>query len=191
MNSWRRSRSLLRRRYQHIRLTKLPSTPCSITRSTPASPPAPCRIVFIDIDHSAPTTRSTVILPATGCCGNLLASFKRRRRPGEICAHSDPTISSLDGSGRDGRVLRLVGRAVPVRTPEMAPAGGPERGWLQVQDRRGQITRCDLMTLSMAVVSNEKRHLDGYVQVGELLAELMRHAKSQSGNRWVVDRRTS
>jgi hypothetical protein len=45
------------------------------------------------------------------------------------------------------------------------------------------------MTLSIAVVTNERRPLQNHVEVGEIAAELKKYAKSFSRSIFVVDRR--
>jgi diguanylate cyclase (GGDEF)-like protein len=65
-----------------------------------------------------------------------------------------------------------------------------ERGAIAVENRRGRFVDFQLMTLSAALVSNEKRPLVNYVQVSELLSELMRYIKSGGGGRWARDRRS-
>jgi diguanylate cyclase (GGDEF)-like protein len=64
-----------------------------------------------------------------------------------------------------------------------------ERGVIALENRRGQSVDWRLMTLSAALVSNDKRPLVNYVQVSELLSEVMRFNKSGGGGRWARDRR--
>jgi len=49
--------------------------------------------------------------------------------------------------------------------------------------------RWPVMTLSVAVATNERREFLSYAQVGEVLASLKAHAKSQPGSTYVKDRR--
>lgn len=64
-----------------------------------------------------------------------------------------------------------------------------ERGHIEAKDRQGVMRRWPVMTLSAAVVTNEKRELSSYVQVGEILAAMKAYAKSQPGSTYVKDRR--
>jgi len=63
------------------------------------------------------------------------------------------------------------------------------RGYLETRDRRGTLNRFPIMTLSVAIVSNEQREFSNYAQVGEAAAELKRYAKSIAGSVFVKDKR--
>ncbi len=64
-------------------------------------------------------------------------------------------------------------------------------GYIETRDRRGALNRFPIMTLSIAIVSNDSRQLTNYAQVGEAAAELKRFAKSISGSVFVKDKRRS
>lgn len=46
-----------------------------------------------------------------------------------------------------------------------------------------------IMTVAIAVVSNESRMLENHIQVGEIAAELKNYAKSFSQSTYIVDKR--
>ncbi|MEJ7813141.1 MAG: diguanylate cyclase [Gemmatimonadaceae bacterium] len=62
-------------------------------------------------------------------------------------------------------------------------------GYYFGKDRRGQLHRVPLMTVSIGIVTNERRVLMHPGQVGELAAEMKTYAKTLPGSVWVVDRR--
>jgi diguanylate cyclase (GGDEF)-like protein len=62
-------------------------------------------------------------------------------------------------------------------------------GYIETRDRRGTLNRYPIMSLSIAVISNEQRKLDNYAQIGEAAAELKRYAKSIGGSVYVKDKR--
>lgn len=62
-------------------------------------------------------------------------------------------------------------------------------GYVETRDRRGGVNRFPIMSLSIAIVSNKTRRLADYAQVGEIAAELKRHAKSLVGSVYVQDKR--
>jgi diguanylate cyclase (GGDEF)-like protein len=62
-------------------------------------------------------------------------------------------------------------------------------GYVVTRDRRGTVNRFPIMSLSIAIVSNQTRKLEDYAQVGEIAAELKRHAKSIAGSVYVKDKR--
>jgi GGDEF domain-containing protein len=62
-------------------------------------------------------------------------------------------------------------------------------GYFFGKDRRGQLHRVPLMTLSIGVVTNEKRAFTSAAQVSELATEMKAYAKSLHGSVFSVDRR--
>lgn len=64
-----------------------------------------------------------------------------------------------------------------------------ERGFIEAKDRDGEVKRFPLMTISMAVVTNEQRHITHVAEIAQIGAELKEWVKSQGGNGWVKDRR--
>jgi len=66
-----------------------------------------------------------------------------------------------------------------------------ERGFLSGLTRQGQEASYPLISISIAVVTNNKRELINHIQIGEIAAELKDYAKSLPGSVYVVDRRKS
>jgi GGDEF domain-containing protein len=62
-------------------------------------------------------------------------------------------------------------------------------GYFFGKDRRGQLHRVPLMTLSIGVVTNERRHFTHAAQVSELATEMKSYAKTLTGSVYSVDRR--
>jgi diguanylate cyclase (GGDEF)-like protein len=62
-------------------------------------------------------------------------------------------------------------------------------GYFFGKDRRGQLHRVPLMTLSIGVVSNERRHFGDASQVSELATEMKSYAKTLAGSVFSIDRR--
>lgn len=63
-------------------------------------------------------------------------------------------------------------------------------GYFFGKDRRGQLHRVPLMTVSIGVVTNERRHFTHAAQVSELATEMKSYAKTLPGSVFSVDRRT-
>ena len=63
-------------------------------------------------------------------------------------------------------------------------------GYFFGKDRRGQLHRVPLMTLSIGIVTNERRHFTHAAQVSELATEMKSYAKSLPGSVFSIDRRT-
>lgn len=62
-------------------------------------------------------------------------------------------------------------------------------GYFFGKDRRGQLHRVPLMTLSVGVVTNQRRRFTRAVEVSELATEMKSYAKTLTGSVWTVDRR--
>jgi diguanylate cyclase (GGDEF)-like protein len=63
-------------------------------------------------------------------------------------------------------------------------------GYFFGKDRRGQLHRVPLMTVSIGVVTNDRRHFTHAAQVSELATEMKSYAKTLPGSVYSVDRRT-
>jgi GGDEF domain-containing protein len=62
-------------------------------------------------------------------------------------------------------------------------------GYFFGKDRRGQLHRVPLMTVSIGVVTNERRHFTHAAQVSALATEMKSYAKTLPGSVYSVDRR--
>ncbi len=64
-----------------------------------------------------------------------------------------------------------------------------KRGYILGENRQGDKVKFPLASISIAVVTNEKRELLNHIQFGEVAAEMKEHAKSVSGSVYKVDKR--
>ncbi|MFZ5639148.1 MAG: response regulator [Bacillota bacterium] len=64
------------------------------------------------------------------------------------------------------------------------------RGYITTKDRNNSQMQYPFMTISIAVVSNEKRKIENHWQVAEIAAEMKKFAKSKAGSVYVKDRRS-
>ncbi len=64
-----------------------------------------------------------------------------------------------------------------------------ERGAIQGKTRRGELVSFPIMTIAIAVVTNQYRKLKSHIQIGEIAAEMKNFAKSFSKSIYVVDKR--
>jgi hypothetical protein len=63
-------------------------------------------------------------------------------------------------------------------------------GYFFGKDRRGHLHRVPLMTVSIGVVTNERRHFTHAAQVSALATEMKSYAKTLPGSVYSIDRRT-
>jgi len=84
-----------------------------------------------------------------------------------------------------GEILAVFDTLVPFQYNEQDRRAGYFFG----TDRRGQLHRVPVMTLSIGIVTNLHRHFEHPAQVSELATEMKSYAKTQPGSVFVVDRR--
>ena len=68
-------------------------------------------------------------------------------------------------------------------------AGDREKRYVEVEDRRGKRTQAPLVSLSIAIVTNEGREFHHAAQIADVAAQLKRYAKARPGSLWVKDQR--
>lgn len=65
-----------------------------------------------------------------------------------------------------------------------------ERGYISTRNRKGELDTFPLMSLSLAVVTNERRELNSFVEVGDIVNEVKKKLKTMAGSNYFIDRRT-
>ena len=66
-----------------------------------------------------------------------------------------------------------------------------KKGYIQSFDRRGNLQKFPLMSISISIVTNEQREIKHHAKVAQIAAELKKYAKSFEGSVYVKDRRKS
>jgi PleD family two-component response regulator len=64
-----------------------------------------------------------------------------------------------------------------------------ERGFVEMEDRKGRLTRFPPMSISIAIVTNEGREFHHAAEISDVAAQLKRFAKTRPGSLWVKDQR--
>ncbi len=85
-----------------------------------------------------------------------------------------------------GEILEVFDLLVPFQYSE----SDRRAGYFFGKDRRGQLHRVPLMTLSIGVVTNERRPFLSSAHVSELASEMKAYAKSLDGSVYSMDRRS-
>lgn len=88
-------------------------------------------------------------------------------------------------SGVSDQVVRVFDELIPLQYS----AHDQRVGYFLGKDRRGQLHKVPLMTLSVGVVTNQRRRFAHASEVSELATEMKSYAKTLPGSIWVVDRR--
>jgi diguanylate cyclase (GGDEF)-like protein len=84
-----------------------------------------------------------------------------------------------------GEIVAVFDTLVPYQYSEQDRRAGYFFG----KDRRGQLHRVPLMTVSIGIVTNERRHFTHAAQVSELATEMKSYAKTLPGSCYSIDRR--
>lgn len=64
-----------------------------------------------------------------------------------------------------------------------------EKGYILSKNRQGKKLTFPIMAISISAVNSEKSYMENYIQVGEIVAELKKYAKSFQKSNLVIDRR--
>lgn len=185
--------ALLRRSDQFNSLTKLPAAPY-LHRQINArlAQNQPTAVVYADLDYFRPYNQvygtaagDRVLLHVAHLLVETLPS------QGSFVAHlgGDDFIAVLAPETAETFAQTIVECFRDQREQFYEPAD-VARKYLWVEGRGGEQRPAPLMTLSAAMVSNDRRVLINYIRVSDLLAEVMRYLKSQGGGNWARDRRT-
>jgi diguanylate cyclase (GGDEF)-like protein len=63
-------------------------------------------------------------------------------------------------------------------------------GIITTKNRRGEIDTFPLMSISMAIVTNERRELNNYLEVGDIASDVKKKLKTMPGSNYFADRRS-
>lgn len=64
-----------------------------------------------------------------------------------------------------------------------------DNGFILSKNRKGRKLTFPIMSISISAINSEKSHVENYIEVGEIVAELKRYAKSLLKSNLVIDRR--
>lgn len=83
----------------------------------------------------------------------------------------------------------LIVETFDLLAPLQYNAADQRAGYYLGKDRRGQLHRVPLMTLSLGVATTERRRFESAAEVGRLASEMKTFAKTQAGSVFAFDRR--
>jgi diguanylate cyclase (GGDEF)-like protein len=87
------------------------------------------------------------------------------------------------------QLCQAVIKMFDAEIPSLYRAEDRSRGYIVIPDRMGINQQFPIMSISLAVVTNEKREFKNQLEVAEVAAELKRYAKSMPGSNFIWDRR--
>jgi GGDEF domain-containing protein len=82
-------------------------------------------------------------------------------------------------------IIATFDRMAPYRYAEV----DREQGWIEVANRRGVIERFPIMSISIAVIINQKRMFKHPGEMSHMMADLKKYTKSLPGSNYMIERR--
>jgi diguanylate cyclase (GGDEF)-like protein len=64
-----------------------------------------------------------------------------------------------------------------------------ERGWIEIEDRRGDRVRFPVMSVSVGVATNARRPIESHWEAAEIATEMKQFAKQEPNSGYAIDRR--
>ena len=74
--------------------------------------------------------------------------------------------------------------------PSLYDPDDRDRGYVEVANRRGELQRFPLLSISIGVASTEKRSYAHYAEAVAIATEMKAYTKATAGSSWAIDRRT-
>jgi GGDEF domain-containing protein len=119
----------------------------------------------------------------------------------------DAAIAATDGEAFDGHVggddfvivvqpeqappvAEAIVAAFDGKVGEWYDAGDRANGYIEVMNRRGELQRFSVLTISIGVATTEKRTFHHYAEAVAIATEMKQYAKGLQGSAWAADRRT-
>ena len=101
----------------------------------------------------------------------------------------DDFVGILPPEVADDCATRIVGR-FDEGIREFYEPEDLERGFVEVEDRRGEMQKIPLVSISIGVAMTGKRRFSHYVEAVNVATEMKQYAKRRTGSSFAVDRRS-
>jgi len=76
------------------------------------------------------------------------------------------------------------------RAPSLYSEEDRKRGYIVTINRQGQVTKFPIVSISIAIISNQNRDFRNHLEIGEVAAELKKAVKAHPGSFYLMDRRS-
>lgn len=120
----------------------------------------------------------------------ITQTFKNHGNPEDFVGHvGGDDFLGITIPERAEELCRLVIERFDSEIPGYYRPKDQKAGYIQSFDRRGNLQKFPLMSISIAIVTNEHREINHHGKVAQIAAELKKYAKSFEGSTYVKDRR--
>ena len=110
--------------------------------------------------------------------------------PGDFIGHiGGDDFAVITEPKRADFICRAIIEAFDRKIGDFYDAEDRKTGYILGKTRQGESISLPIMTIAIAVVSNESRILESHIHVGEIAAELKNYAKSFSQSTYIIDKR--
>ncbi len=131
--------------------------------------------------------RGNEVIQATA---GIITGAVRDYGPGDFIGHiGGDDFAIVTEPGRYDFICRAIIESFDRKIGDFYDDEDRKRGYILGKTRQGENISMPIMTVAIAVVSNESRLLENHIQVGEIAAELKNYAKSFSQSTYIVDKR--
>ncbi len=120
----------------------------------------------------------------------LINSIQKKGMPQDFIGHiggDDFVVVTIPEKTDD--VCKEIIRKFDSMMPKLYNKEDRERGYIIGKDRQKKIKKIAFISISIGVVSNQKKKIKHVGEVGEMGAELKEYAKSLKGSNYVTERR--
>ena len=154
----------------------------------------PFAVIHLDIDHFR-VFNSVYGFDQGDRAIQLLADIlyeavKLFGNPDDLIGHCDGDDFIVVSTPQKARILcQTIIANFDSRVRALYKPEDLERGYIEYQGRLGQREQCPIVSLSAAVVTNEKRTFSSPLQVSEIAAELRNYLRNFPGSNYYFDRR--
>lgn len=126
------------------------------------------------------------------CANTIMDSVKRFSNANDFVGHiggDDFAVLTTPDKAEPlcQEIMRIFDSLIPIQYNEEDVT----RGYIVSEDRRGEIKKFPLMTISIVIITNENNQFIHHLQVAEKAAELKKHVKMLDGSNYQKDRRKS
>jgi diguanylate cyclase (GGDEF)-like protein len=156
----------------------------------------PFAILYADLDHFKAYNDHYGFMR-----GDQVIQFTARIAQEAALALSDGEAFVGHVGGDDFVVVCPPGAAEPIsqaivdrfdaESPELYDDEDRERGYVEVTNRRGEMQRFPLLSISIGIATTDLRAYAHYAEAVAVATEMKSFTKTSAGSSWAVDRRTT
>jgi diguanylate cyclase (GGDEF)-like protein len=88
-------------------------------------------------------------------------------------------------------VAEAIVQRFDTTAPEWYDPEDRANGWIEVMNRRGELQRFAVVSISVGIASTEKRKFNHYAEAVAVATEMKQFTKATTGSSWASDRRAS